>query len=56
LTTTEAEACTVPTVAVIVPVPGAEAVNLVGLPCVGENVPRAGVTDHDGETDTAFPY
>ena len=55
--TTEIEAVPVrpPAVAVIVPLPMLVALNDVGLPGLGENVPNAGETDHVGVTETAFP-
>lgn len=54
---TEIEAVPVrpPAVAVIVPLPMLVALNDVGLPGLGENVPNAGETDHVGVTETAFP-
>ena len=55
-TVIDTEAVTDPLDAVIVPVPGVVAVNLVGVPGFGENVPRVGLTDHAGVTDTTLPY
>ena len=42
--------------AVIVPLPLVLAVNVTGLPGLGEKVPSAGETDQLGETETEFPY
>ena len=56
VTVTEAELPIEPTVAVIVPVPGAVAVNVVGLPGLGEKVPSAGDADQLGVTWTGLPY
>jgi hypothetical protein len=46
-------------VAMMVPLPAAVALNVVGLPEIGEKVPREGTegdtTDQLGETATAFP-
>jgi hypothetical protein len=56
VTVTVARAEREPTVAVTVPEPVLRpAVNVTGLPVVGEKVPSAGETVHDGETETAFP-
>src|SRR5919201_5268757 len=56
--TTETDAVPLmpPAVAVIVPVPRAVALNVVGLPGLGANVPSAGDTDQVGLTGTALPY
>ena len=44
-----------PTLAEMVPVPTAPALNQVGLPGFGENEPSAGETDQLGVTATALP-
>lgn len=56
VTVTGVEPRTDPDVAAIVPDPVLVAENVTEPPVDGEKLPNAGVTVHDGDTDTGFPY